>query len=192
LWRALRMVYTEDVELHTALLEDVNEGRIWFKIADLKPQLTGRRRIVRVARTGSLKRGIYCEALYADKYYVKRWQHKLANPNQDRMFFISEWYRNQLAIHEKPGVPVNITLEISDSGLWQVYACLQHPQIVVFVATILGIVGAGLGLIGLGLGLIGIRDWIQAGLPIGTLIAIGGFLVTIFGIIKVLERNKTR
>jgi hypothetical protein len=63
---------------------------------------------------------------------------------------------------------------------------------VVFVATILGIVGAGLGLIGLGLGLIGIRDWIQAGLPIGTLIAIGGFLVTIFGIIKVLERNKTR
>jgi len=191
-----KMIFEANLELHTALAEDASEGCIWFKLICAKDHLSGRRRIVRVTRTDAKGRSmspVYCEGLYADRHYAKRWlKRSLAIDAKDEMFFVSEWYRLRLGIDEDSyaEIPIRIETYDSESVLWQLRACLQHPQIVVFIASILGIVGTGLGLIGLGLVLIAIKDIFGPGLAIGILAAIAGLVVTLFGIIQLLGRNK--
>src|SRR6266851_4372632 len=89
-----------DYIVHSALRDDLNEGWIWIR--NLRNELDGKRRITRVtAETGG---SIFCEALYADDWYMEKWIerwnniHLQAPPADANLAFISSWYRRRLGI----------------------------------------------------------------------------------------------
>lgn len=87
----------------------------------------------------------------------------------ERRIFISAWYRYVLGIpKQKEGEPdpcrlLEITMPKNkrQALYWQFLACVKHPQIVVALGTVLGLIGFFLGIGGFGLGLIGVRDLIR-------------------------------
>ena len=62
-----RQTHTKPYEVHTALRDDLNEGWVWVKDSSLTDQLQFQRRVIRIQADN---KKVYCEALYADKYYV--------------------------------------------------------------------------------------------------------------------------
>ncbi len=65
--------HTKPYEVHTALGDDLNEGWVWVRDSGLKDQLRDQRRIVRIEFNS---KKVYCEALYADDYYLKRFNER--------------------------------------------------------------------------------------------------------------------
>ena len=66
-----------------------------------------------------------------------------------------------------------------------------HPQALVLATSMMGIIGFGLGGIGFGLGLVGVHDWLEKHFstsftnfsdPIGIVVFVIGFLITLLGI----------
>lgn len=189
-------VHTDSYEVHTALREDLNEGWIWIKNDVLKDKLQNQRPIVRINTENQKK--VYCEALYVDHFYLKRFNGRMKcdhpiNCNKDRLIFISGWYRQILGIkHKDLGLQKNLTITLGKfplSSLWHLWACLQHPQIVVFLGTALAIIGLGLGGIAVGLGLIAIEDLCPSGRPVAIAFVLLGIAVCSFGIIRFFKRT---
>ncbi len=194
---------TESYEVHTALWEDLNEGWIWIKDDVLKDKLQDQRRIVRI-NTGNQKK-VYCEALYVEPFYLKRFNERMKpdhriNFSKDRLIFISGWYRQILGIKlQGIGGQKNLTItpcKLPCSLLWHLRACLQHPQVVVFLGTILAIIGLGLGSIAVGLGFIAIKDLclLGKGVPlafvsVGIVVGLLGILFCLCGIIGFFKRS---
>ncbi len=86
--------------------------------------------------------------------------------------FMSEWYRCCLGIEKIGDLPnrrVMLRVRYNHFPLrwwYQLRACLQHPQVSVFVATVLAIIGTALGFIGMGVGLAALpKDWQMQLLP---------------------------
>ena len=149
--------HTKPYEVHTALRDDLNEGWVWVRDSGLKDQLQDQRRIVRIEFNS---KKVYCEALYVDDYYLDRFK---IDSTKD-LIFINAWYRQRLGIPRDPCSEQDLQIAVAKFPLLsQFCACLQHPQSVVFLATVLAILGLGLGIIGIGLGLIGIKDLWCAG-----------------------------
>ena len=103
---------------------------------------------------------VYCEALYADRHYLKK--RNLSNlPAETNLVFMSGWHRQPLCLTETmPGEVVSLDITIGRfprSLLWQIRAGVKHPQLIVFLATVLGLIGVGLGLMGLGLALVALK-----------------------------------
>ena len=149
----------EQYEVHSALSEDMSQGWVWIENKRLEKDLNHRRRIVCISSQGW--ESVYCEALYLDDYYVKRFNEErkgeigeIVRGNQN-LIFINGWYRGKLGI--SAGTK---TLSISiGKSLWsQFRALLQHPQVGVLLTTVLAIIGVGLGIIGVGLGIISVKD----------------------------------
>jgi hypothetical protein len=177
--------------VHSSLRDDMNEGWIWIR--NLKDDLEGKRRIVRVtAETG---KSTFCEALYADDWYMEKWNERWKVTPQavphadDKLAFISSWYRRRLGIglgHE------NLTIEYGKNPagpfLWQLHVCLQHPQIVVVLATVLAIVGLGLGILAVGLGVAGVPDWQPSGFWIGWVLVLCGIFIIGWALLRVFRR----
>jgi hypothetical protein len=157
-------------KVHTALWEDINEGRVWVSTNNNDKEwaekvLKGQRYVVCIK---NLKSKIYCEALYADDWYFEHWDRALASQitaqgtprkeirTKDRIY-MNGWYHQLLKIKENEPESENLTIEFAKSRpkqvMWQIMACLQHPQIVVFLSTMLGIISVGLGIISLCFGL---------------------------------------
>jgi len=140
------MKYNQFISRH----EDIEAGQIW-----LYPYCLRRREVVKV--TCSLtQRSIYCEALEIDEDF--RWvyerfvEEKLPQLGSSNVVVMNRWYRDKLGL-ESPAKVKEVDLEINRApcGLalyFSVRACLMHPQIVVRVATLLGLLGVLLGLIG--------------------------------------------
>jgi hypothetical protein len=97
---------------------------------------------------------IFCECLYIDDNDLE-WFKDEKKKDKKNSVYISAWYRSRLGITEELGSPIKLLIEPADSYCyhWQLLACLQHPQLVVFFATVSAIIGAGLGAMGVGLGL---------------------------------------
>jgi hypothetical protein len=190
---------TESYEVHSSLREDLNEGWIWIKDDGLKDKIEYRRRIVRIKTKNEKK--VYCEALYIDDYYVKERKKRGygIDFNKDHLIFISGWYRQKLGIErEDIGCQRNLTITLPKLRLpmWSLQACLQHPQIVVFLATVLAIIGLGLGVIAVGLGFIAIKDLCVLGrraslafMSVGIVIGFLGILFCLYGIIGFFKRS---
>lgn len=150
--------------VHTSLRDDRNEGWVWIRNRCLKTELDGKRRIVRI--TAKPGKSIFCEALWADDWYMKKWDKlwintctKVPLPNEN-LAFISAWYRRRLGIRRgRQSLTIKYCKETPRPFWWQLRACLDHPQVVVRLATVLAIIGIGLGLIALGLGIVGVPDW---------------------------------
>jgi hypothetical protein len=177
-------------EVHSASSDDHNEGRIYIFNEQLHDKIKGRRCIVRITRgDGKNVKPVYSEALYADDYYLKKWQDiwKARSTKHDfcKLIFISEWYRLLLGIHI--GERINLKVDLLDprkrEGLWPLLYLYprDHPQAVVRTASIMGYIGLGLGVIGIGLGIFSIQTLSQNFIPGPVIICIGLFSV-LFGI----------
>ncbi len=156
---------TDKYIVHTSLRDDMNEGWVWIR--NLKNELDGKRRIIRVtAETG---KSIFCEGLWADDWYMEKWNERWKNIHQEarcadeKLAFISAWYRACLDIREDPQNLQNLTIDCKDTPRpfwWQLRACLEHPQVVIRLATRLAIISLGLGILGLLLAIFGVPDWV--------------------------------
>lgn len=184
--------------LHSALADDTHEGRIWIRPADdeaglaLRKALKNSRRLVRIRHVAAARiRTVYVEALYADTFYLRRWEGKVTVSDATNYLFASGWYRRNLGIERAGG---NIELEVSLVSRRNLWALLyqyprSHPQVLVLTTSMLGIIG--LGVIGMGLGLLGIKDWLATNIlspylstiwpPVAGVACLIGFAITVIG-----------
>jgi len=208
----------KNYEIHSSTREEMNEGWVWVRNKELEIDLKGRRRIVRISYSNN--HPVYCEALYvSDKYDIKWFNGHFGTKTPDgsickypyadssdsslpinwekELIFISQWYRQALGIKEQE-LPVNkeLTIEVTKKRckqiLWQFLACLEHPQIMVLLSTVLGILSVGLGIIGFGIGLIAIPICSSGIFPvvrcIGGVIMVFGLGVMVCGFSQLIRR----
>lgn len=179
-------------QIYGAPAEDMNEGWIWIRHEAIKSEIKNRRRIVKFKNTSAHSRPvIYCEALYAEQLEINRFNKSRNNPLRNDCFtLMSGWYRHRLGIPNLTNnTVVKLELTTNAKPWWLLFACLQHPQIVIVLATVLGIIGLGLGLIGVGLGLIAIKELDAFGLYGGIAFLLAGICVVIGGVIPLLKRT---
>jgi hypothetical protein len=190
--------HTAQYEVHTSTREELNEGWVWVRNEadkDLKKKLEGRRRIVRISNSSN---HIYCEALYVNNLDLKWFKKRFKLRSNDKVIFISQWYLCRLGFDKNPFC-ANLTINTQRKIWLQFQACLEHPQIVVLLSTVLGIIGVGLGLISVGLGLISsgigliaIPCWGPDIFPAmwiaGGAMVLGGLVLIIYGVIQLIKR----
>jgi hypothetical protein len=158
---AKREIGARSYRLYAALHEDIAEGFVWLKQADLPA-----RSVVKIARSGSGRTpSVFCEALQFEKNFLTRYNNhtericKINGEDEASALVINHWYRTKLG---KPGQPLetknDYRLEITpaNSLRGRLCACLQHPQVVVRVATLLGLIAFAMGLVGVVLGMVSI------------------------------------
>ncbi len=125
-----------------AMRIDMNEGWVWMSNHNFSP-----RSIVKI-RNKSNKSVIYCEALEIDDNFIKEYNQlpRLDIKKDENTIVINGWYRSQLGGIE---TKKNHSLEISfANGLWGKFcASIGHPQLIVRLATWLGIISIVLGTI---------------------------------------------
>jgi len=160
-----------------ALREDFNEGWIWIRDSDLRARVELSRPIVRI-RVG--KKTAYCEAVWAGESYFNRFRAAAGDiAPSSRVVFISDWYRRRLGIATgEADLDIQFSRRPLSRAVWRLLACFQHPQVVVVLATSLGIIGVGLGVMGLGFGVISVQQWGQLGQDCGlSLVGLGALVV---------------
>jgi hypothetical protein len=133
------------LRVFASLVEDLNQGWVW-----LPEKTVSERAVVKIKNLDSGK-VIYCEALQLGENYLHRY-----NTN-DRTFKITdknstivanEWYRRKLQI-ENTYDSVEFDISKCENPYGHLRACLDNPQIVIRLATELGIISVILGLISL-------------------------------------------
>ena len=127
-----------------SLKEDLNEGWVWLQRDNLPP-----RSIVRIVNRSNRKT-IYCEALQIDENFVKIYNNpprtKIINPASTLV--INGWYRKLLG---NIATKQDHDIQVSEANyLWgKLRATQQHPQLVVRIASWLGVLSIALGAISL-------------------------------------------
>jgi len=131
-----------------ALRGELNQGWVWATNSGLEP-----RSIVKITNLKNNK-SIYCECLEIEKNY----RFTYNNPPREKIkeneatITISAWYRKKLGgIKTKNIHELEIRAENGMCGKLQ--ANLQHPQVIVRMATKLAILSVGLGAISICLSL---------------------------------------
>jgi hypothetical protein len=178
--------------VHSALRDDINEGWVWIR--NLRSELDGKRRTIRL--TAANGKSIFCEALYADDWYMEKWIERWKNIRQEppaadeNLAFISSWYRRRLNLETGPQtLTVEYSVDPPRPFWWQFHVCLEHPQVVVLLATLLAVIGLGLGILALGLGVVAVDDWRPyGGFWIGWFFVLAGALVMARGLLWGLRR----
>jgi hypothetical protein len=143
--------------VHAATRDAIDRGYVWVQppVGVNYPQ-----RAVCKIKNFETGRSAYCELLQADRNYL-RYRHGFRSASriqpQQPAISLNQWYREKLGI-PRTGVDVDLGIFVTEcrckGALWRVRACLEHPEIVVRLATVLSIVGVILGCIGIGLGVI--------------------------------------
>jgi hypothetical protein len=112
------------------------------------------------------------------------------------LVFMNSWYREKLGIQRDlvPGSKVGLTIELREKTpiKWMVYACVDHPQVVVRLATWLGLLGLGLGVIGVGLGMLALGEDNSFVLIGGEVVILAGFIVLVWGTLLMKRRSPHR
>lgn len=131
-----------------SLQEDLNQGWVWVTNCGLDS-----RSIVKITNKKS-KKTIYCECLEIDDNYMFIYNN-LPRENIDQSkaaMTMSAWYRNKLGgIKTKTNHELDV--EAANNFWGKLQANLQHPQVIVRMATCLAIISLGLGVLGVCLSL---------------------------------------
>jgi hypothetical protein len=158
-------------EIRPAPPENIDSGAVWLSLPSHVPHRSN----VKITNSTAHK-SIYCEALAIDWNFVDRYnsrmktsapQRVLADVHYDArdcalpdsqgrsLLFISDHYRARLGDLTKFG---EYDLGVSLAAPWwgQTWACLQHPQLSIRLATLLGLLGLGLGILSVLLGVLGV------------------------------------
>ncbi|MCG7990594.1 MAG: hypothetical protein JAY98_03545 [Candidatus Thiodiazotropha lotti] len=124
----------------------MNEGWVWIYPANFEP-----RSIVKVTNKINQK-VVYCEVLAIDRNFRQEYNYPpRENISQnERTIVINGWYRKRLGNIE---TKLMYDLEILQDNSWwgKLRANTGHPQVVVRLATWLGIISVTLGILGVGL-----------------------------------------
>lgn len=134
-------------DVRASLRSDLNEGWVWVSDQGYPP-----RSIVKIESLET-KAFVYCEALNIDKNFLAEYNQKsrLCIRENVATIVISDWYRKKLGDIQKK--PHNLKISLSNGYYGKFMACMQHPQIVVRLATSLALISVILGMLGLILGL---------------------------------------
>ncbi len=145
-----------------ALKEDVNQGWIWIHKSQL-PSGSPQRSIVKLSASDTSKY-VYCEARFIDGDFeydynppddnnddkkscrLKRCRRSRIDDPKSTLV-AAEWYQIRLGVENVTEAEIKVTPANHCYG--HIRACLDHPQIVVRLATKLGLLGVALGLIGI-------------------------------------------
>ena len=133
-------------KIYAAKIEDMNQGWIWLGGHDKLAQ----RSVVRLSNGDTWKR-VYCEVLKIDENFIRDYNRpeKYRIPINDlkSTLVVSEWYRTRLGLERNTEAEIELTSANGFCG--RLYACLQHPQVVVRLSTRLGIWSVFLSAIGI-------------------------------------------
>ena len=131
-------------KIYAALYEDINVGWVWIG------NYSGNQRSVVKIVNKNTKKFVYCEALKIDKGFKARYMQgntvKITDPGNS--LIMNEWYRKKLGIY-KTKIEEDISVSEENHLIGYIMASIQHPQIIVRLATQLGILSVLLGLISL-------------------------------------------
>lgn len=136
------------LKVYASLREDIHQGWVW-----LDNSCRETRSVIKITNKKNSKK-IYCEAMDFDKNYIEIYnedksvvkRYRIDNPEVS--IVINNWYRAKLGI---PNTQIFVELEIKTPLIkkWgQMWACFDHPQIIVRSAMALGIISVFLGVIG--------------------------------------------
>lgn len=144
------------MKVFAASREDIHQGWVWLQDANLPA-----RSIVRLTNSSN-GRTVYCEALQIDDNFLAEYNKSprftIAQPTSS--IVMGAWFRAKLG-----GLPTqtDIHLVVSPANCcWGRFkACVDHPQIVVRLATWLAGIGLILGVIGFVLGVVSVWPAVQ-------------------------------
>lgn len=131
-------------KIYAAKTEDVNQGWVWL-VGCKYPQ----RSIVKLSANCTSKY-VYCETRSIDKNFINDYnesEHTEKIDEPDSALVAAEWYRIRLGVEKGTKAEIKVTLANNCYG--HIRACLAHPQLVVRLATWLGLLSVVLGLIGI-------------------------------------------
>jgi len=137
--------------IYAALREDINSGWIWVNVPKFK------QRSVVCLNNPNTRKKVYCEVLQIDDNFLKSYNTKdggrLAIRGDSPTLILNEWYRKLLG-----DLPTKSEYELQisevDNWLGMIFACVQHPQIIVRVAFWLAAISVALGVVGFIFGII--------------------------------------
>lgn len=133
------------LRVYASLAEDINNGWVW-----VPETLTQQRSVVKLKSIDSGKE-VYCEALPIGDNFKTRYNEGARTfqiSDKATSIVINEWYRHKLCI-SKTQVEHFFDITPADNCWGHLMASLHHPQIIVRIATKLGILGLFLGIVGL-------------------------------------------
>ena len=135
--------------VYAATPEEINVGWVWIG----SPKLPSRG-IVKITNEQA-NATVFCEALQIDENFLAVYNTPGRIPihQPDRTIVMNAWYRRLLG-----GVDTQSEqeLKITSADTWwgRIRTCIQHPQVVVRLATWLGIISVVLGVTGVILSLL--------------------------------------
>lgn len=139
--------------VYAAPTEEINAGWVWVG----SPQLPSRC-IIKI-KNEQLHATVFCEALQIDENFLNVYNSagRIPIDQPDMTIVINAWYRKRLGeIVTQSKQELKIT---SADNLWgRIRACIQHPQVVVRLATWLGILSVVLGVAGVIISLLRLRN----------------------------------
>lgn len=137
----------DQFKIYASMYSDIGEGSVWVSGLQFE-----QREIVKIRNPSNGKR-CYCEFLRIEEnfkdLYNKTGSRRKTIGNENSIV-MNEWYRTKLGVKK---TQATITLKLKSPHKWngwyyKLKACSDHPQIVVRVATNLGIISSVLGIIG--------------------------------------------
>jgi hypothetical protein len=136
--------------IYAALHEDINSGWVWVG------GLPGRT-VVCITNSQNGKR-VYCEALAIDenfqRFYNRDGRVPIRKPSSS--IVLNDWYRQRLGGLDTK-VNHELAISVEEHWLGRVRSCLDHPQIVVRLATRLALWSVALGVFGVVLGALSLK-----------------------------------
>lgn len=145
---------TKEDKVFAAMYEELDSGHIWIPIGTIDNYGSLSRRIAKVSFG---EKSIHCEVLELDPGYCKKYSEPgsgrlLIADETENIVVINDWYRRKLGIdqtYKDSMVEVALDIRLSAACFSGLLACFDHPQVIVRIATWLGLLGATLGLIGI-------------------------------------------
>jgi hypothetical protein len=131
------------LRVFASLVDDMNHGWTWV------PEKVMRERAVVKIKNVDAGKSVFCEVLPIGENYLHRYNannrtHQIIDANST--IVVSEWYRRKLGV-DNTFDTVDFEISICENAYGHLRACFHHPQIVVRLATELGVISASLGLL---------------------------------------------
>lgn len=149
------------LKVFPALTDDVNQGWVWIRCPGIS-----QREIVRIGNP-SKDRCVYCEAIAIEPLFLEEYNKPASLlrgtiPDEGEVVVMNAWYRSRLGDIPAGSESELEVIVVTDEPSAQLFAALHHPQVVVRMATYLGIGGVVLGVIATVLAIV---PFLEQGLP---------------------------
>ena len=149
----------KDYIIRAALRDETNDGWVWIENVPS-------RSLIKISSEKN-GRSVICQSRKLDQNFLTAYNDKNSGRYEIVLgkdtIVMSEWYRSELGGLCTTGKndsigkePLKVQLLMRFTCWYQVFASLQHPDIVVRLGTRLGILGTCLGLLGVLLGMLSI------------------------------------